>query len=362
MLLQSRPEQFSEYDTVIVGGGVFGLSYALAVIEHDLPQKVLIVEARTRYHHDRNWCFWLDDDVPQYVADLIEQTYLYSVFDDGKDQQTLAHFELPYGRLSSGAFYHYALAQIEPSDSVDLIMGWQACLDEFPQDTLLDARGDWGQCMQGGLMTQAFVGLTVCVPNHPYALNTAIIMGDMRVIKDSHGEHFVFDYILPLSETELLVEVTCFSANPPDLDTLNHWTDARVRRDFNDYIIASLEQAYLPMDTQMNNTANAVGAHSGMMRPATGYAFVQIQRQVYAMLGLSDKDSDLGRVMRFMDGVFLRVIKEQPSLCSTIFMQMVSAMKPQDFIAFMNNRLSLELWWEVVKSVPKRPFIKNVLR
>lgn len=362
MVLQNRPTQFNEYDTIIVGGGVFGLSYALAVIEHALPKKVLVIESRRDYHHDRNWCFWLDDDVPSYLSNLISQTYQYTVFDDSKEQFTLSHTDLPYCRLSSDAFYQYALTKIENSDSVDLVMGWQANLNELPQHKLLDARGEWATCLPTNQMTQAFVGLTVRVPNHPYPLNTAIIMGDMRVVEDACAEHFVFDYILPLSKTELLVEVTSFSATAPSVDTLKQWTQLRLSRDFAEYTIVSEEQAYLPMDTKIDHAHNKVGAHSGMMRPATGYAFVQIQRQVSAMLGLYNKVSSFGRMTRFMDGVFLRVIKAQPSLCPTIFMQMVSAMKTQNFIAFMNNRLSPAVWWEVVLSVPKRPFIKSVLR
>ncbi len=362
MILNSPPAQYTQYDKIIIGGGVFGLSYALAIIEHDLAQRVLIIESRTQYYHDRNWCFWFDEDVPDYVADLITQTYQYSSFDDGNQQHTLTHFELPYCRLASSTFYDYALTKIDHSDSVDLVLGWQADPDEFPFEKLLDARGAWQQPDKTKNMIQAFVGLTVSVPEHVYPLNTATIMGDMRVVKDAKGEHFVFDYILPLNETELLIEVTTFSANPPNVTTLKHWTLNRLKQDFESFEIIAMEHAFLPMDTKVHDTSGKAGAHSGMMRPATGYAFVQIQRQVFSLLGLSPKSSDLGKVTHYMDGVFLRVIKEQPSLCPTIFMQMVSTMKPRDFIAFMNNRLSLELWWEVIRSVPKRPFIKNVLR
>ena len=62
-----------------------------------------------------------------------------------------------------------------------------------------------------------------------------------------------------------------------------------------------------------------------------------------------------------MDGVFLRVIKA-PTEFINYFYANGFGYEDTNFIAFMNNRLSPAVWWEVVLSVPKRPFIKNMLR
>lgn len=363
MLLNDLPTQFEDYDKIIVGGGVFGLSYALLSIEHKLPHRVLIVEARDTYTNDRNWCFWADSDLPEPIKPLVSNTFSQSHYSSAGVSYTLRHSDTPYCRISSQSFYSRITELIRTSHLVDLVMGQRVDVASLPQNKCLDARGNWESANDSHTMTQAFVGLSVKVKQHAYPLNEAQVMRNMRVVENGKT-HFVFDYILPISATELLYEVTCFSAHPPSIKTLYDWTYTRIIDDFSpeDIEVIHREQAYLPMSVPQNIGAHQVGALSGMMRPATGYAFLQIQRQVQHLLGLKTTKPALSRLTQFMDGVFLRVIRRQPELCPQIMMRMVSRMPMRQFVDFMNNRLSFKVWISVVKSVPKKPFIKQLLR
>jgi lycopene beta-cyclase len=96
------------------------------------------------------------------------------------------------------------------------------------------------------------------------------------------------------------------------------------------------------------------------MRPATGYAFLQIQRQVAYCRGQATQDPHYSKATLWLDRLFLAVIKRQPALCPRIFMDMVTRLPVQTFLAFMNNRLSLKVWLLVILSVPKKPFLQQL--
>ena len=381
MILSQAPVDWSEYDTVIIGGGVFGLSYAMAVINEQKQEqrhqreRVLILEQRTRYASDRTWSFWEDDDLPSYLADIVDNHYAFTDFSTTSSTHTLQHAQQRYCRLSSAHFYTLAQTSIATSSQVDLVLGAVIAaidnrINEHPN--AYDARNDW-RVVRPSLMHQAFVGLVIKVPNHSYTADHAIVMGDMRNLpaseREQHSAQFVFDYILPIDEHTLLVEVTSFSAKPPTQRVLYDWTYQRILADFspNDFVILEQEHAVLPMGQlpvkplpKTQRSPRLAGGLGGMMRPATGYAFLHIQRQVAYLRGDTAVSADYSSLTLWLDRLFLAVIQRQPELCPQIFMAMVTRMPIQSFLAFMNNRLSLKVWLLVILSVPKKPFLQQL--
>ncbi|MCH1414414.1 MAG: lycopene cyclase family protein, partial [Glaciecola sp.] len=58
MTVNSKAIDFSEFDLVIIGGGCAGLSLTLALLKYNYMGKVLIIERREQYEHDRTWSGW----------------------------------------------------------------------------------------------------------------------------------------------------------------------------------------------------------------------------------------------------------------------------------------------------------------
>ena len=48
------------YDIAILGGGCAGLSLARELANLSYSKRVIIIEPRTVYEHDRTWCFWAE--------------------------------------------------------------------------------------------------------------------------------------------------------------------------------------------------------------------------------------------------------------------------------------------------------------
>ena len=48
------------FDIAILGGGCAGLSLARELTNLSYSKRVIVIEPRTIYEHDRTWCFWAE--------------------------------------------------------------------------------------------------------------------------------------------------------------------------------------------------------------------------------------------------------------------------------------------------------------
>ena len=118
--------QSPDFDVVILGGGMTGLTLAHHIAQHNAAQparglKTLVLEPRESYRRDKTWCYWRQASTPFDEA-ITHQWSQWSVSFNGETQVCRSE-HMPYVRVDSGRFYDIAQRDIEVSDSVTLRLG-----------------------------------------------------------------------------------------------------------------------------------------------------------------------------------------------------------------------------------------------
>ena len=182
---------------------------------------------------------------------------------------------------------------------------------------------------------------------------------------------------MPLSDRRALVEDTWFALVEDDCDDVDYQAQikAYLKRRFGleQYEILHREQGALPMDPELRPAKSSgriikIGAGGGMARASSGYAFFETQRACDAIAEkLSTKmvlaaDFQLPRwrsdVSYWMDAVFLRVLKEYPSLAPKIFFDLFAKVPPDALARFLSGVATPLDVVRVVSACPKIPFLK----
>ena len=107
----------------ILGGGCAGLSLARALAEQAYKDRVVIIEPRRSYHHDRTWCFWAEAEHQH--SEIVSKTWQ-------RWQITTGHVinhtgsRLSYQQIRSDDFYQACLTAIAGIPTIDLRQGLRA--------------------------------------------------------------------------------------------------------------------------------------------------------------------------------------------------------------------------------------------
>lgn len=369
-------------DLVVLGGGLSGLSLATRLAQSGYPGRVLIVEPRLRYEDDRSWAFW----APRGSAPLAQATRTWDRWEFSRANgprlaRSAGHWCYAYVR--SLDVYTDALRVIAASPNITLLPGTRAdtvraCGEGVEVATsagllwarhVVDTRPPPARQRSGAILFQSFAGHELCLPRPGFDDGRVELMTDMRC--DARG--FVFSYVLPLSATRALVEVTRFSTQPlgaaelgPDLDALlqaRGWSDGKVLRS---------EAAVLPMGlpaadgTDTVRGAVAAGMGGGALRAASGYGFLRIQAWAERCAqSLARGDAPVGhppepRLRRWMDQAFLRVLADHPERAPEFFLRMATAVPGPAFVRFMSDQAGWSDCARIVAALPPGPFLRTL--
>lgn len=380
----------ANFDLLILGGGCAGLSLAMRLAEANYAGRVAIVEPRIHYHDDRSWCFWARDDgrdnlSPPGLASRRWQRWRFS-----RHNRTIRECSArgwSYHYVNSLDFYRRALSAIEACPNMTLMLGETARGLEsiggrvHVQTTgrtliakeLVDTRPPERSRLVEAPMYQCFVGRQVRLQDSsPSRFEPAAVdlMTDMR--SDRYG--FQFSYVLPFDERHGLVEVTRFAPVPIAPAQLDEEVDRLLqRRGWSVAATERTERGVLPMGLPHPPSQPApgvvrAGAGGGALRAASGYGFQRIQRWAVACsASLSGGGPALaqardGARQRFMDGLFLQVIRDRPRLSPKLFEGMACGVPDPVFIRFMSDQAGWADSLRVVASLPPTPFLKTLLR
>lgn len=387
-----KPAPLSDYDLVIIGAGLTGLSLAcwllqLARNEQKTLPRVCLLEPRTSYSNDRTWCFW--DRDPHPFRDLITHRWPRWQVNDGERSALQSDESCAYAMLPADILYRHALAKIEDTSAFDLQLGITVSAVKSIDDgalvsasqrsgsqrhwrakAVIDTRPpDEGQLQSDFGFWQVFSGLEIACPNHGFATSTATLM-DFQ----SGYPHPCFVYLLPLDKDHLLVEWTAFQPGkdqvPDYRSDLELWLK---RQGLGDYEVTRSESGMLPM---MPIPARAepgrvirAGVGAGWMRASSGYHFASCQRGCEALARqiLSAKASGdwllqpprvRPRWLDWMDGVFLRALKRHPDKAPRWFLGLFEATTAEQMSRFMNDEPRLSDAWAVANALPPGPFLR----
>lgn len=380
----------TDLDLLIIGAGCAGLSLGvqLAKMKERAP-RVLLLEQRTVYENDRTWCFWGQKE--DAYTDLVNHQWRKLIVQSKEEEISLDCTFTPYQILSSDRFYKEALQLIGLNPLLDLRVGsalikepklhqgWWYFETTFGQaraKSVVDTRPKTSHDLKGTKLWQSFLGYEIECDQARFNPATAILMDFYR----SNSEFVGFNYVLPQSEKRALIEFTVFSKRPYLQDDLTNMLNESVIKyaGVADFKILRKESGIIPMGlaaddvSSQANTAHPsyirAGLTAGAARPATGYAFQRIQHWAFqcanslcqnSLPTTHAKDSFL---LKKMDDIFLRVIRNNPELGPVLFVALFSRVDSKRMIRFLSDQGRLLDYLAVVKALPAGPFLKEILR
>lgn len=372
-----------DFDLAILGGGCAGLSLArrLAATEVKAP-RIVVVEPRTSYRADRTWAFWDGQGIDRSVARLIEKRW--STWRLAWRDRAIEHHapSRPYAVVPSASFYDDAERAIESSANVRIFRGTRAMgllesASEVHVETdrgrlsashVVDTRPPSRRDQAGSVLLQTFVGAEVEVEHPIFDADAVELMTDMEV----DGDGFSFSYVLPFSRQRALIEVTRFVETPRLPTTLAGELNEAVKRRVSGarYRVIRRERGVLPMGLDPVRDASprivSAGTAAGAGRPATGYAFLRIQRWAAACAAeisrghppIPHRRDPL--LIRAMDRLFLRVLRARPELSPRLFLDLAAGVRAETFVRFLSDEAVPKDLVAVVASLPAGPFLRTL--
>jgi len=372
------------FDLVILGGGCAGLSLSMALAARGaLCPRTLVIESRTEYTNDRTWCFWRDRPAP--VPYPTQHGWQTMRLEHGGRSVLLDCGSTPYRMVAAHDFYAAAQAVIEPQPNVALWLGTSVVGEPSRSNDVWNIRTSSGNVVtrsvvdtrpahpprrDGATLWQSFYGHEIECGAAVFDPSTVDLMNFLA----SDARHIPFVYVLPITTTRALVEVTVFGATPLAPRDLSAWLDAAIAQRVGDAPFTTLrsEHGILPMGlneapVSAHKSYVRVGVMAGGARPSTGYAFQRIQRwarecaDALVSCGHPVGHQPDALPLRLMDQIFLDVLRADPGRGGAIFFSLFSRADPARVIRFLSGTAGVVDSLAVVAAMPVLPFVKAAL-
>jgi lycopene beta-cyclase len=373
----------NNYDLIILGGGCAGLSLAMRLSAQGTQcPRVLILERREHYENDRTWCFW--DTEHTFLKGLTQKRWQKIEIKTAQAVTIVDVKHTPYQMLPAEIFYKAALDTISKNNKITLQYNavvsampvqvdacWQLEVggEHYSALSIVDTRPQKIPKTGDAVLWQSFYGHEIVCEHEVFDQDLATLMD----FDQSDPSLICFCYVLPISTTRALIEITVFAPNPMRADELNDKLKAAIERytEQRSYQIIRSEQGVLPMGNgpilaNVNQSYVHAGLFAGAARPSTGFAFQRIQRwsELCASSILQTQrpvahpaDS---RLQLTMDGLFLQVLRAQPQLAPSIFFKLFFNCDRAIIVRFLSDQAQLSDYLAIVLALPAWPFLKQL--
>lgn len=357
--------------------------------------RILLLEPRTEYVHDRTWCFW--NVLPNPFEDCVSHRWTSWSVAGPTRRVDRSSPGLTYNHLPADTFYDRARDILASDPNVELRLGVRverleqvgrtvrviSDAGEVEANMVMDSRphrikgpASASSGVRFPRLIQHFHGETIRTESDVFDPAVATVM-DFRVSQDE-GIHFV--YVLPFDRRTALIEDTYFAGRPKPLEAYSRQIAdyARTRYGADRYEVLHSETGAIPMDSQPHRSRAGtriidIGVRGGAARPSTGYAFLAIQRQAARLSELlkgwaDDPDGDppqpprtYSRRSAFLDRVFLSHLVRHPQRAPELFLRMFDRVRPDALARFLFDGGSPADDLRVMSALPAAPLVAAAL-
>jgi len=375
----------SDYDVIILGAGCSGLSFALrlATLGAACP-KILLIEQRSSYLNDRTWCYWSQPGAS--LTHLARHTWNTVTVAHNQQRVIYPVDATPYQAVASDAFYTAAFAALAKNPNIELRLSTSVSEEatdcdgrwkvQTPRETvqsrqIIDTRPWRKGPLAQPLLAQSFSGVEITSEAELFTPDNATLMEFI----DGPAGQLTFLYILPYSTRQALIEVTVFSPHAQSAQDLAPLLEAQLKRltRGHAYQVNHRESYVIPMGLPDDVTPPTpsyvrVGLESGGVRAATGYGFQRIQQwatqaadQLLRGLPIQPHAPDPWMI-RWMDSLFLRVLRAAPEEGPDIFLRLFSRVPSGPLLRFLSGRARFTDCLKVARALPAKLFLRQLIK
>ena len=349
-----------DFDYIIIGGGCAGLSLAFELDTHSkLKDKSLaIIEPRNEYKKDKTWSFWKVFN--HNFEDCIIKSWNNFTINTSENSYELSTKKFPYQSIDSGKFYKKINLKLASNSNISFFKN----LNEINSKKSIVFNSVFKGEIDKSKLWQHFQGVEI-------ETSKDIFDDEILNLMDFHCDqrnNVHFFYTLPFSKNKALIETTWLSDlenhNLMDYDLqLENYIKNNLR--IKNYKIKFVEKGAIPLfypPVKKNNRIINIGSAGGMTRLSTGYTFLNIQEHSKYILKNIDKIDkvkryNLGQKYKFLDNIFLNVLKNNPEKMPNIFCKMFKC-PPNTVIKFLSNKSNILEDINIIRKMPKLIFIK----
>jgi lycopene beta-cyclase len=376
----------TQYDFIITGAGLAGLSLALHVLNSPLRNRsILIVDHDTKERNDRTWSYW--SDRPTLFDSLACCTWdrLHLAGLNGEMLVNLRRYR--YRTIRGSDFYEHARRELAQHPHVTWLQGKVEAIEdgnEFARVVVNRERftGRWvfdstqrrKTAVDDGRYHQLklhFKGWEIATP-HPALDPSAATFLDFRTPQNGATRFF---YVLPFDERHALVEYTLFS-NMPLLPREYEQALQAYLRDvlkIDDYQIARQEGGVIPITDQsyprrLGGRVMSIGMQGGRIKPSTGFAYTRVQADSAAIVrSLLEHDQPFdvpedSERYRLYDSLLLDIMEREPEQIQPIFAALFKRNSIEQVLSFLDEQASLAQNVRMIATLPPLPFLQALWR
>jgi lycopene beta-cyclase len=378
---------YREYDYILAGGGMAGLSFAYYVSQSSLSTKrILLIDRGVR--KEQTFCYWSDEAFEfDFLAEKSwDSLHFHSARPSSsqfsiapytyrkiKGKEWFAHVE---AELIKSPHIHYLQAEIQSINYQGLGSCVQTSAGSFyASEKIIDSFSPF-PCDHTNPkhLKQHFLGWEVECNFNNFETDAAHLF-DFRV---AFGKECEFMYVLPTSPRKALFEYTFFSGTlrEPDYyrDKIKSYLFAYYGLSEDDYLLKEEESGIIPMRNSVNKPANLhqkhlkIGTSGGFVKSTTGYSFYRTQKFCQNLVAALEKGPSTTVVIPYrpwkiwLDEVFLRVLIDQKIAGSKVFESLFHNNPPALLLKFLQEETTWKEDLRLMWSVPTFPFVKAALK
>ena len=320
---------------------------------------------------DNYWGFW-ENKNDSFHFPIHAKWYKWKI-SDWNNEVDFESRENPYCIVKRSEWYNFCKNEASPKsvkfirENIDENNGiyYRNNREVIKSDYIFDCRT---KTYEDEVYKQQFKGFLIQVDESVFD-STVVNLMDFRCNQED-GIQFI--YLLPFSSSLALIEPTTYSYSTKSDDFYLNTLKKYLLEIYNvkDFKIINEEKGVIPLALLPadNNTAISVGVRGRANRPASGYTFYFIQLQVKKAFDCIVKRKDKFNLnihtslIRFLDNVFLDVLKSNPKLAPKIFLSFAKSFTGNELADFMTSRIKLKSLFHMIINLPKLPFIKSFFR
>lgn len=372
------------FDFIFAGGGLATLMTLQRMVQSGsfTSKSILIIEPDSNKGNDRTWCFW-EDGSGEWDG-LLSKQWDYALFADAGFSNRMQLAPYRYKMLRSADFYGSVHNPIKQNSDITIVEDTVTSFTDYGSVVTVTTYTNTYTCnklfnsiykpetakkSKYPLLQQHFIGWFIKTDKPVFDCGGVTFM-DFSIPQRGNTR---FMYVLPLSETEALIEYTLFSK---DLLPVAEYEDAikdyLTDKGVSHYTITETEKGNIPMTCYPfweENTKNImnIGSAGGWTKASTGYTFKNTTKKSRELLSFMQKHDDfrkLGGKNRFWfyDLLLLDILYKTNEIGSTVFSAMFRKVRPQLIFKFLDEETTFTEELKVIWACPKMPFIKALFR
>ena len=372
------------FDYIIAGGGMAGLSLAFYLNESSLRDgKILVIDRGEKNTNDRTFCFWEKGESA--FEEIVFHRWKSLQFYGTKEfEKKLDIGEYEYKMIRAVDFYEFTKRKITANPNIEIVPANVESIenetvktnvgmfeaDEFIFDSVTCKNYDNPKYCN---LLQHFTGWKIETKRDFFDSKQATLF-DFRVAQHDECR---FVYVLPTSAKNALIEFTVFSDN---LLAQSEY-DSELRKyisevlSIENYKIIEIETGIIPMSDEPHEHFPAakiirIGTAGGFVKPSTGYSFERTQRRLKSLVKsleakreplIDERKPLIINWKNYLDSVLLDVLRMKKHSAADVFTHLFRGSPAWRVLSFLDEETSFAEDFQIMQSVPRLPFAKSAV-